>query len=167
MLLVTPLVAQPAGSENLTPTHDTFSGLPSTERAVFKTASFQTAANLSDTLVFGAIIGATATTGALFLLANTASAVAVYFPYELAWDTFGPPQEATTGKTIAVKTAVYQVITGVRNLGLSYAFSGALLPSTSFVVAAMVVDAVIYVANEYAWDVLSPRTSSPASSTTP
>ena len=149
------VIAQPKGEEHTT--HDVLSGLSSTERATLKTITFQTAANLSDTLVFGAIVGANTTTSIAFLAANTVSAVAVYFPYELTWNTFGPPTETTTVETIALKTSIYQGITGVRNLALSYAFSGSLLPSASFVGAAIVVDAIIYVANEYVWDRYSPR----------
>ncbi len=133
------------------------SGLSSTGRATLKTISFQTAANLSDTIVFGALVGASTQTSIAFLAVNTVSAVAVYFPYELAWNAYGPPPEATTAATVAEKTAIYQAITGVRNLALGYAFSGALLPSASFVVAAFVIDAAVYVANEYVWDVYGPR----------
>jgi hypothetical protein len=132
-------------------------GLPPATRASLKTVTFQTAANLSDVLVFGALVGATATTSVLFLIVNTASATAVYFPYELAWSIFGPAPAETSGRTIVVKTTGYQVITSIRNLALSYAFSGALLSSAGFMAAAIAIDSVIYAANEYAWDVFSPR----------
>jgi hypothetical protein len=159
LALLALLEAQLVWPEEAPSSNDTLSGLSPPKRAAFKTVTFQTAANLSDTLVFGTIVGATTTTSILFLVANTASAMAVYFPYELAWDVFGPTSEVTTAKTIAVKTTAYQAITSVRNLALSYLFSGALLPSVGFVAAAIAVDAVIYVANDYAWDMFSPRAS--------
>jgi len=136
--------------------------LSSTTRASLKTVTFQTAANLMDTVIFGFLMGADATTSVAFLAANTASAMVAYFPYEIAWDYFGPPPEATTTKTIATKTAGYQVVTGLRNLALSYAFSGTIWSSMAFVVAVIVVDAGIYIANEYIWDWISPRAPSTA-----
>jgi len=153
------LVTRPVGAQQAPTLSEPPSDLSPTTRASFKTATFQTAANLSDVLVFGALVGATATTSMVFLVANTASAIVVYFPYELAWDTLGPPPETTTTQTVAAKTAGYQAITGVRNLALSYAFSGVLLSSATFMAAAIAVDAVIYVLNEYAWDIFRPRVS--------
>jgi hypothetical protein len=126
-------------------------------RASLKTITFQAAANLSDTLIFSTLVGLDTTSSVAFLFANTASAMAVYFPYELTWDFFGPSIENTTTSTIAIKTGFYQAITSARNLALSYSFSGSLLPSASFVIAAMAIDSIIYVANEYTWDIISPR----------
>lgn len=129
--------------------------LPSTLRASLKTIAFQTAANLSDTFIFGAITGISATTGVAFFIANYASALVAYFPYELAWDALGPSQDEITGVTYAVKATGYQAVTALRNLGLSYVFTGAV--STAFVGMVLFVDAGIYIFNEYAWDILSPR----------
>jgi len=129
----------------------------SATRASLKTVTFQAAANLSDTLIFSFLIGTDATTSVAFLFANTASAMAIYFPYELAWDFFGPPSKEMTTNIIAIKTGFYQTITGARNLALSYAFSGSLLPSATFVVTAIAIDSVIYATNEYVWDNISPR----------
>lgn len=130
----------------------------SVTRASLKTVTFQAAANLSDTLIFSILIGTDATTNIAFLFANTATAMAVYFPYELIWDVFGPPSRETTTGLIAIKNGFYQTITGARNLTLSYAFSGSLLPSTTFVITAIAIDSVIYATNEYIWDNISPRT---------
>lgn len=131
--------------------------LPEWERAGYKTLTFQTAANLADALLFAAISGTGAGTGAVFLVANTASAAALYYPYELAWTGFGPPPAATDAGTVAVKTVGYQVLTSARNLALSYAFTGALLPSAGFAAAAFAIDSVIYAGNEVGWDMLRPR----------
>lgn len=139
----------------------TINHLAPTTRASLKTITFQATANLSDTLIFGLLTGADAMTGMAFLVANTASAMAVYFPYELGWNYLGPPPEATTTDTIVTKTAGYQAITGIRNLVLSYAFSGTLASSATFVIAVIAVDSVIYMANEYVWDWISPRAVTP------
>jgi hypothetical protein len=85
----------------------------------------------------------------------------------LVWDYLGPPPEAITTDTIVTKTAGYQAITGVRNLLLSYTFSGALLSSATFVVAVIAVDSAIYMANEYIWAWISPRSSSDVAVATP
>ena len=147
-LAIAILAAPPARGEE---------ALPEWERALYKTLTFQTAANLADVVLFGAIVGGTAATGGAFLLANTATAAAVYYPYELAWGALGPGPAATTSETLAAKTIGYQALTAGRNLVLTYAFSGALLTSAGFVVATTAVDAAIYVANELAWDELRPR----------
>lgn len=126
-------------------------------RTSLKTVTFQAAANLSDTLIFSLLASTDAHTNIAFLFANTATAMAVYFPYELMWDIFGPPTSATTTTLIAIKTGFYQTITSARNLALSYAFSGALLPSISFAISAIAIDSIIYAANEYVWDNISPR----------
>lgn len=121
----------------------------SAERASLKTLSFQGAANIADSLIFGGITGADAPTSVLFFIANSASASAVYFPYELAWDNYGPQE--ITANNLMVKTSIYQIITTMRNLALSYAFSGTLLSSLDFTVAAIALDTTLYVTNEYLW----------------
>lgn len=131
--------------------------LPDWERAAYKTLTFQTAANLADAALFAVISGTGAGTGAIFLATNTASAAALYYPYELAWTTFGPAPSDTTAETLAVKTVGYQTLTSARNVALSYAFTGALLPSVGFAVTAFAMDSVIYATNEVAWDVFRPR----------
>ena len=134
--------------------------LPDWERAAYKTLTFQTAANLADAVLFAAIAGAGAGTGAAFLVANTVTAAALYYPYELAWERLGPAPADTAAQTVAVKAVGYQVLTAGRDLAVSYAFTGALLPSAGFVAAAFAVDGVVYVVNDLAWDAFRPRTGS-------
>ncbi len=131
--------------------------LSSWERAAYKTLTFQTVANLADVALFGAIFEAGAGTSAIFLVANTATAAMLYYPYELAWDRFGPPPSQTTPDTLATKAVSYQVLTGARNLALSYVFTGSLLPSVGFAAAAFAIDTVIYATNDVAWDTFRPR----------
>lgn len=127
------------------------------ERAAYKTLTFQAVANLADAVLFATVFGAGAGVGAAFLVANTTTAAALYYPYELAWDEFGPAPAATTPQTVTAKAVGYQTLTAGRNLALSYAFSGALLPSAGFVVIAFAVDSVVYIANDVAWDAFRPR----------
>lgn len=134
--------------------------LPDWERAFYKTLTFQTAANLADSVLFAVVSGTGAGTGAVFLAANTVTAAALYYPYELAWGHLGPAPADTTSAAIAGKAVGYQALTAGRNLALSYAFTGALLPSAGFVAAAFAVDGLIYVANDLAWDAFRPRAGS-------
>ncbi len=131
------------------------------QRAGYKTLTFQSAAALADAVLFGVIFAASVGTGAAFAVANVATATALYYPYELAWHRFGPAPAATTPETLATKAVGYQVLTSARNLGLTYAFTGALLPSAGFVAAAFAVDTALYVANDLAWDTLQPRAGPP------
>lgn len=131
--------------------------LPAWERAAYKTLTFQGAANLADAVLFAVIFGTGAGTGAAFLVANTATATALYYPYELAWDRLGPGPDATTPQSVAGKALGYQVLTAARNLALTYAFTGTLLPSAGFVAAAFAIDGAVYVVNDLAWDAFRPR----------
>ena len=132
--------------------------LPDWHRAAYKTLTFQAAAALADVALFGVIFAAGAGTGAAFAVANTTTATALYYPYELAWDRLGPAPAATTPETQATKAVGYQILTSIRNLGLTYAFTGALLPSAGFVAAAFAVDTALYVGNDVVWDTIQPRT---------
>ena len=113
------------------------------ERAAYKTLTFQTAANLADVALFAAISGTGVGAGVVFLAANTASAAVLYYPYELAWDRFGPAPSDSTPQTLAGKTIGYQMLTSARNVALSYAFTGALLPSAGFAAAAFAIDSAM------------------------
>lgn len=153
----TPALAQDATKSEPAP-------LSPEERAFYKTLSFQTVANLADVALFSFIVGNGAGASALFLAANTVSAAALYYPYEVAWDVLGPPPvadgptaAADRTKTLAIKTAGYQILTTARNVALSYAFTGAILPSIGFATAAFAMDTVIYAANDIAWDTFRPR----------
>lgn len=131
--------------------------LPDWERAAYKTLTFETMAVLGDAALFAVISGTGAGTGAAFLVANVASAVALYYPYESVWNAVGPSPSETSPATLATKTLGYEVLTGARHVALSYAFTGALLPSVRFAAAALVMDTVLYVTNEVAWDYFRPR----------
>lgn len=131
--------------------------MPVWERAAYKTLTFQTAAMLGDVVLFAVISGSGTATGVAFLAANVASATALYYPYESAWEILGPPPSETTAATRATKTLAYEVLTSARNVALSYAFTGLLLPSAGFAAAAFAMDTVLYAANDLAWDALVPR----------
>ncbi len=131
--------------------------LPSWERAAYKTVTFQVLDNLMDGALFAVVLGATAGTSATFIAVNAATTAMLYYPYELGWDTLGPPPSESSAETLAVKTVGYQVLTGARKVAISYALTGSLLPSVGYAAAAFAMDMAIYASNDIAWDVFRPR----------
>ena len=131
--------------------------LPAWERALYKTTPSQAAANLADAVVFSFLFDAGLQGGAGFLAANVASAVAVYYPYELAWNALGPAPEDMRGSDLAAKTVGYQVISGLRTFVVAYAFTQAMLPSAGFAAIAAAMGGGVFVVNELAWGLAAPR----------
>lgn len=135
--------------------------LPVWERTLYKTLTYQAAANLSDLVLYDLVLGGTAVAGAGFFVANAASAAALYYGYEYAWQIAGPPPEEKTHQTIAEKTILYRVFNSSRNFALGYAFGGSVPVAAGFVAANFVTDTAIFVANEYGWDVYRPAVPAP------
>ena len=135
--------------------------MPVWERTLFKTLTYQAVANLSDLALYDLLLGGTAVAGAGFFAVNAASAAALYYGYEYAWQTLGPPPEEKTHGTIAQKTVAYRVLNSARNFTLGYAFGGSIGIAAGFVAANFVTDTAIFVANEYAWDALRPAAGAP------
>ncbi len=131
--------------------------LPLWERTLYKTLTYQAAANLSDLALYDLVLGGTALAGAGFFAANATSAAALYYGFEYAWQTFGPPPEETTHQTVFNKTVLYRIVNSTRNFAIGYSFGGTVGGAASFVVGNILTDTPIYVANEYAWDVFRPR----------
>lgn len=131
--------------------------LPTWERTLYKTLTYQAVANLSDLALFSLVLGGTASAGTAFLAVNALSAAGLYYPYEYLWATVGPSSEETTHATVAFKTAVYRMFNASRNFALGYAFAGQTTLAAGFVAANFVTDTAIFVTNEYAWDVFRPQ----------
>jgi len=154
------LVTTPAGAQQVAPTAaaaESAGTLPVWERTLYKTLTYQAVANLSDLALYNVLLGGTAVAGGGFFIANAASAAALYYGYEYTWQTLGPPPEETTHGTIAEKTIYYRLLNSSRNFTLGYTFSGSVAVAASFVAANFLTDTVIFVGNEYAWDVFRPR----------
>jgi len=132
--------------------------LPIWERTLYKTLTYQTMANLSDLALYDVLLGGTAVAGgAGFFAANAASAAALYYGYEYAWQIFGPPPGEKTNQTILQKTVLYRVLNSSRNFTLGLTFGGSTTVALAFVGANFVTDTAIFVGNEYAWDLFRPR----------
>lgn len=149
LLSADPALAQDAGGSAADP-------LPIWERTLYKTLTYQAAANLSDLALYDLVLGGTAVAGAGFFVANAASAAALYYTFEYTWQSLGPPPEDKTNQTVLEKTLLYRAFNSSRNFTLGYAFGGTVAAATGFVAANFLTDTVIFVTNEYAWDLFRP-----------
>ncbi len=131
--------------------------LPIWERTLYKTLTYQAMANLSDLALYDVLLGGTAVAGGGFFVVNAASAAALYYGYEYAWQMLGPPPGEKTHEDILQKTVLYRVLNSSRNFTLGLTFGGSTTVALAFVGANFVTDTMIFVGNEYAWDVFRPR----------
>lgn len=138
-------------------TADTPTPLPVWQRTLYKTITYQAVANASDLILFELLIGGGTVVTAGFFAANAVSAAALYYGFEYAWQTLGPPLDQTTERTLAEKTILYRAINSGRNFALGYSFGGGAAVAATFVAANFVTDTMIFVSNEYVWDILRPR----------
>jgi uncharacterized membrane protein len=134
--------------------------LPVWRRTLYKTVTYQAAANAADLLAFELLIGGTAATTAGFLALNAVSAAGLYYGFEYLWQTIGPPLEETTEQTVLEKTVLYRFVNIGRNFAIGYGFGGGAASAAAFGAANLVYDTGIFVTNEYVWDILRPQRSS-------
>lgn len=130
--------------------------LPTWQRTMYKTITYQTLANVADLVAFDLLVGGTAATTGSFFALNAASAAALYYGFEYAWQSAGPSLDETTERTLVEKTILYRFINVGRNFALGYSFGGGAAVASAFGAANLVYDTTIFVANEYAWDILRP-----------
>lgn len=131
--------------------------LPLWQRTLYKTLTYQAAANAADVLVFDLLVGASAATTTGFFAANAVTAAAAYYGFEYAWQTFGPTLDETTEETIVEKTILYRFIGIGRNFTLGYAYGGDPLTAGIFTGLNIAYDTSIFLTNEYVWDIMRPQ----------
>jgi uncharacterized membrane protein len=125
----------------------------------YKTLTYEAVVNAGDALYYATVAGGGLATTGLFTVANVATAGAVYYVHELAWNTYGPTQAeyaAAPYETGILKTVGYRVVSTARNLALAYAFTGDPWATVGFALWANLWDPLVYVANEYVWNVYGP-----------
>jgi uncharacterized membrane protein len=126
----------------------------------YKTLTYEAVVNAGDALYYATVMGGGgAAAVGLFTAANVATAGVVYYLHELAWNLYGPSQEEYAQAPIRIgflKTAGYRVASTARNLALGYAFTGSPWASAGFALWSNLWDPLVYVANEYAWNVYGP-----------
>jgi uncharacterized membrane protein len=131
--------------------------LPLWQRTLYKTLTYQAAANAADVLVFDLLVGASAATTTGFIFANAATAAVAYYGFEYAWQSLGPGLDETTEQTILEKTVLYRFIGVGRNFTLGYIYGGGPLTAGAFAGLNIVYDTSIFLTNEYVWDILRPQ----------
>ena len=131
--------------------------LPTWQRALYKTITYQAMGNISDLLFYQALVGGTPVMTGSFMVANAMTGFALYYGYEYTWDTFVPPPEDKTARSLLEKTVLYRALNTSKNFALSYAYSGSAALASVYVASTFVSDTVIFVGNEYLWNGLRPR----------
>lgn len=131
--------------------------LPLWRRTLYKTLTYQAAANAADLLVFDLLVGASAATTTGFFVANAATAAAAYYGFEYAWQNLGPTLDEANEQTIIEKTILYRFIGIGRNVTLGYLYGGSALTAGAFAGLNVVYDTSIFLTNEYVWDILRPE----------
>lgn len=122
--------------------------------SLYKTITYELAANLSDIPLYSMVLGGAAAGMGLFTAVNVTTALAAYYTHEVAWNLYGPPVDESPETALEVgvkKTIVYRVISSTRNIGLAYAVTGSPWAVFNFMLINNVTDTVIYAGNEYAW----------------
>lgn len=136
---------------------ETGEDLPLWQRTLYKTLTYQAAANAADVLVFDLLVGASAATTTGFFVVNAATAAAAYYGFEYAWQNLGPTLDETTEQTIVEKTILYRFIGIGRNFTLGYLYGGGAVTAGAFAGLNIVYDTSIFLTNEYVWDILRPE----------
>lgn len=130
---------------------------PAWRLALYRTLTFETAANVADVALFALFFGGGPATAAGFFAVNTASAAVATFAHELAWEHWGPPvDDANAGDVAARKTLTHRTVSIVRNLGLGGLFGGGLGQTLGFTITGQVMDAGLYYVNERLWRIHGP-----------
>lgn len=128
--------------------------------SLYKTVTYELAANLADIPLYYRVLGGVAAAGAgLFTVVNVATAAGAYYVHEVAWNIYGPPMQESTATAVEVgleKMVLYRVVSTARNVVLAYAVTGNPWATFGFVMINNVTDAVIYLGNEYAWYAYGP-----------
>jgi uncharacterized membrane protein len=125
-------------------------------RTFYKMLTYETMANTSDILVISALSGGLGSVGAGFLGANVATAATVYYGHEVAWAMLGPSPEDHTALVTGAKATTYRFLSVGRSFGLAYFLAGSTEVATSFALIGNIADTVIYIGNEWAWNVFAP-----------
>lgn len=130
-------------------------------RSFYKLLTYETMANASDVVILSALSGGIGSVGAGFLGANVATAATVYYGHEVAWALLGPPPEDQTALVTGAKATTYRFLSVSRSFGLAYFLAGSTDIATSFALIGNIADTVIYIGNEWAWNVFAPAVRPP------
>jgi uncharacterized membrane protein len=131
--------------------------LPIWQQTFYKTVTYQTAINLVDAALFYGLVHANGPATVGFVAVNAASAAAMYYGFEYAWQTTGAVLGPEAEPSLVAKTTVFQTLNAGRFSTVSYVFGGGLIGSATLTAAATVLDTAVFMTNEYAWGPIRPR----------
>lgn len=137
--------------------------LPSWQRTLYKTITFQAVVNATDVLMFDLVIGAHPVVLGGFFVTNAATAAGLYYGFEYLWRAYGPPLEETDEKTIAKKAVLFQATNSGRIFALGWILGATPAQATMLAGALFVTDTVVFYGNEYIWDIMRPTKGAPPS----
>ncbi|MDF1793756.1 MAG: hypothetical protein P1U88_17725 [Thalassobaculaceae bacterium] len=142
--------------------------LPSWQRTLYKTITFQAMANATDLLLFDALIGGHAIVVGGFVVANAASAAGLYYGFEYMWQREGPTLAETTETTLLKKSLLFQAVNSGRIFLLGYTLGAGAPIAAALAGSVFVTDTVVFFGNEYVWDIMRPIASDePSAALTP
>jgi uncharacterized membrane protein len=131
--------------------------LPTWQRTLYKTITYQAMGNISDFLFYQALIGGAPLATGSFVIVNAATGFSLYYGFEYAWETVIPPAEDKEARSLLEKTVLYRALNSSKNFAVGYAYSGSAALASVYVASTFVSDTAIFVANEYLWNSLRPR----------
>lgn len=157
LVLLSAICMASPGSAQQPATVGTSHALPIWEQTFYKTVTYQTAINLLDAALFYSLIHASGPATLGFVAVNAASAAAIYYGFEYAWQTTGTILGPETEPSLVAKTTIFQTLNAGRFYTVSYIFGGGLIGSATLTAAATVLDTAVFMTNEYAWGPIHPR----------
>lgn len=132
------------------------------ERALGKAFSYELLANLTDVAIMIALTGGVSAVGPTFIATNLLTAVAANYAHEAVWTLGDPPADDAEELTVTAEKAItYRLVNLTRSTALGYVFSGDAAVALAFALTGSLVDSVIYVANEVAWNTYAPLPHGP------
>jgi len=123
------------------------------ERSLYKTLVFEAGTNALDLALFAGLLGGHLYVGPAFLVVNASAAAAIYYGHEVAWGYLGPePDEYETNDNI-LKGVTFRLASSTRAFAVGYGFTGDPIAAAGFTAASAIGETVMYVANEYGWEI--------------
>jgi len=114
---------------------------------------FEAGTNALDLALFAGLLGGHLYVGPAFLVVNASAAAAIYYGHEVAWGYLGPePDEYETNDNI-LKGVTFRLASSTRAFAVGYGFTGDPIAAAGFTAASAIGETVMYVANEYGWEI--------------
>jgi uncharacterized membrane protein len=123
------------------------------ERSLYKTLVFEAGTNALDLALFAGLLGGHLYVGPAFLVVNASAAAAIYYGHEVAWGYLGPAPDEYETKDNILKGVTFRLASSTRAFAVGYGFTGDPIAAAGFTAASAIGETVMYVANEYGWEI--------------